>query len=123
MSTIMHVGIENPKNLRKEILSSAVDTVQALKEFEIHKKVNKEKGIYRKHFIQIIKELSLSIHELQEMMPIIHVAQPHEQEPEKVVPAPKVQKPVIKKPVRKKNKELDKLESDISNLKDKIASL
>jgi len=122
MATIMHVGIDNPQEWRKEILNTGVDAIQTLKAFEIHKKYNQEKSVYRKHFAQIIKELSTSIQEFRDMLPHIHT--PHMPHEKPSGPKVKIKATVkIKKaPVRKKT-HLDKLEDDISSLKDKIANL
>lgn len=121
MTDIMHVGIEEPVKWRKEILGTAVDTIQALKEFELHRKVNKEKDVYRKHFVQVIKELSQAIQEFKGAMPLIHIPHmPEEGKKEEVKP----EKIEIKKPVIKRKKtHIDKLEDDISYLREKIARL
>lgn len=121
-NSVMHVGIENPAQNRKEILSIAIDTIQTLKEFELHKKINKEKVVYRSHFIQVVKDLSKSIQEFKDMLPAVHEHHPKKEE---VVKKPE-EKPkiVVKKPhIRRSKTELDKLEDDISSLRSKIADL
>ena len=120
---MMHVGIEEPVQRRKEVLKIAIDAIQILKDFEIEKKYNKEKSVYRKHFIQIVKELSNTIREFREMMPAVHVHPPKEEEKEEEKPKAKPIV-VVKKPVKKRAKtHLDKLEDDISSLREKIAGL
>lgn len=117
---VMHVGLEEPAQMRKEILSIAVDSIQALKDFESHKKVNSEKGIYRKHFIRIVEDLSKSIHELKEMLPAVHIAPPMAED----VKEAEVKLIIIKKPVIKKPKtHIEELENDINALREKIARL
>lgn len=114
---VMHVGIEEPIQKRKDVLSIAIDVIQSLKEFEIHKKVNKEKAVYRRNFIQTIKELSRDIQEFKEKIPTMHV-----KEEEKEVKKEKIT--AIKIPITKRTKtHLTKLEDDITSLRDKIASL
>ena len=120
-NSVMHVGIEEPVQKRKEVLNIAIDAIQTLKEFEIHKKINREKAVYRRHFIQIVKELSASIQEFKEKIPVMHI---HEEKKEEEKPKEKAKVKIIKKPVIKRSKtHLDKLEDDISSLRDKIASL
>jgi len=119
---VMHVGIEEPVQRRKEVLNIAIDAIQTLKDFEIEKKYSKEKSVYRKHFIQIVKELSNTIGEFREMMPAVHVHHPKEEAKEEEMP--KAKPIVVKKPVKKRAKtHLDKLEDDISSLREKIAGL
>lgn len=122
MSDIMHVGIEDPVQKRKELLSTAVDTIQALKDFEICKKYSKEKDVYRKHFVQVVKELSIAIHEFKEKIPVMHAPHPEKKEAAKPMEKPTIA--IIKKPVIRRSKtHLDKLEDDIASLRDKIANL
>lgn len=122
MTEVMHVGIEEPVKWRKEILSTAVDTIQALKGFELHRNVNREKDVYRKHFIQNIKELSQAIQEFKDAMPMIHV--PHVPEEGKKEEANLEKVEIKKAPVIKRKKtHIDMLEDDISYLREKIARL
>lgn len=118
---VMHVGIEEPVQKRKEVLNVAIDAIQALKGFEMHKRVNKEKDVYRKHFIQVIKELSIVIQEFKGHMPPLYV---HKEEEEAEKPEEKAKPIIIKKPVQKKPKtHFDELEDDIRVLKEKISRL
>lgn len=121
---VMHVGIEQPVERRKEILSIAIDAIQALKDFEMSRKISKEKDVYRKHFIQVVKELNDNIQEFKEGMPAVHVQHPKE-ETEEVTVKPKKEeaKPAVaKKPVKKKT-HLDELEDDMARLREKISRL
>lgn len=121
-NTVMHVGIEEPVQKRKELLNIAVDTIQTLKDFEVHKKISRENAVYRKHFIQAIKEINQAIHDFKERIPAMHI--PHPKEEKKEGPKEKAPKiAIIKKPVKRSQTHLDKLEDDISSLKDKIANL
>lgn len=117
----MHIGIEEPVRQRKDVLNIAIDVIQALKTFEIHRKANREKAIYRKHFARIVKELNLTIHEFKETIPEAHIP-PQKKEEEEIVPSEKPEIKIIRRPIRKKS-ELDKLEDDVSALKAKISSL
>ncbi|MBU4501772.1 MAG: hypothetical protein KKA79_04215, partial [Nanoarchaeota archaeon] len=99
-----------------------IDTVQALKDFEIYKKVNEEKAVYRKQFIEVIKELNTTITDFRALLP--HVHSPNiEKEPE-YAPEPKAKVTMKKKPIKLKSRtNLDKLEDEAVSLRDKIAGL
>lgn len=118
---VMHVGIEEPVQRRKEILKIGIYAIQALKDFEIQRKYNKEKTVYRKHFTQVIKDLSNAIEEFKESMPRLHVHHPKEEKEEKI--KSKIESVIIKKHGRRAKTHLDKLEDDIADLRGKIASL
>lgn len=123
MSEVMHVGVEQPVERRREILNIAIDTIQALKEFEMSRKISKEKDIYRKEFIRIIKELNDGIQQFKDSIPTVHIVHPHEEGKEEVKPGKKEEfRPIVKKPIKKKT-HLDELEDDIARLREKISKL
>ena len=123
MNEVMHVGIEQPAERRKEILNIAIDAIQALKEFELSRKISKEKDIYRKEFIRTVTELNDTIQQFKDGMPAVHVIHPHEEEKEEANPEKKEEfRPIVKKPVKKKT-HLDELEDDISRLRERISRL
>lgn len=119
-NSVMHVGIENPVERRKEVLSIAIDTIQALKSYELHKKTLREKNLYRRRFAQLMKEIKTLLEEFKGNLPEVHV--PHRKKEEKaekpkgVKKIPEVFMPRPKSPI-------SKLESDIDNLRRKIAEL
>jgi len=118
-SEIMHVGIENPSDKRRKLLNIAVDNIQALKAFEAHKELLKEKDAYRQSFIKIIQELSKSIKEFKETMPAVHVPEMMREERKEI----RIEPIEIKKPVSRKKTRLEELEDDINRLKNKISTL
>jgi hypothetical protein len=124
-SEIMHIGIEHPAQRRKEILNIAIDAIQALKDFEMSRKVSKEKDVYRKQFIQVVKELNDNIQVFKEGMPVLHMFHPHEEEKEEVGPEKLEEpKPIVKKPAKKKTQtHLDALEYDIARIREKISRI
>ncbi len=119
MSEVMHVGIEQPVERRKEVLSIAIDAIQALKDFEMSRKISKEKDVYRKHFIQVVEELNDRIQEFKDSMPAVHVQHPKEEVKKEEARSIIIEKP---KPFKKKT-HLDELEDDIAMLREKIARL
>ncbi|MDP2906935.1 MAG: hypothetical protein Q8O03_03255 [Nanoarchaeota archaeon] len=123
MNEVMHVGIEQPAERRKEILNIAVDAIQSLKDFEMSRKIRKEKDIYRKEFIRIVTELNDTIQQFKDDMPAVHVTHPHEEEKKEVKLEKKEEfRPIVKKPVKKKT-HMDELEDDIARLRERISRL
>jgi len=123
---IIHVGIKEPKQHRKEILSLTVDIIQLLKKYEKYKKIEKEKNLYRIHLTKNIKQLTTTLTKFQTMIPQVHMREKRKEkkeypqtQPQKII---KQKKEIIKKPVIK-NKELEKLETDIASIRSKINKL
>lgn len=124
MNEIMHVGIERPVERRKEILNIAIDIIQVLKEFEISRRIRREKDVYRKEFVKIIGELNNHVQKLKDTMPAMHIPYPHEGGREEVeLERIKEVKPVVKKSFAKRKTHMDELEDDIIRLREKIARL
>ena len=124
MSEIMHVGIEDPVQKRKELLGLAIGTVQTLKDFEIHKKINKEKDVYKKQFVEVVKDLSKSIAEFKDMLPQVHIPQVPKPAEKPKGTAPKVKIIEKKKPAKPiVRTDLDKLNDEAAALRAQIASL
>jgi len=124
----MHVGIQDSKKWKKEILKLGINTIQILKSVELHKKFIKEKDVHRKKFIQLIEELSQDIQEFKKMLPSVkpNITKPKkEAKPEKEEIEQKAEIMIIKKPKKrtKKKTEVEKLENDIASLRDKIAKI
>lgn len=116
---VMHVGIENPVERRKEVLSVGIDTIQALKNFEMHKKTQKEKNMHKRNFAQLIKEIKTLLEEFRMSLPEVH-APPHKKvEKQAGQPKKEVPKPVI----TIQRTQMAKLEDDIGALRRKIAEL
>jgi len=123
---IIYVGINEPKQYRKEILTSAVDIIQLLKNHERYKKIEKEKNIYRNQLVKNINQLRTLFKGFDNMIPKTHLPEL----PKKKAAYPKIKvekgtkqiKRIVKKPVIK-DKEIEKLELDIASLKSKINRL
>lgn len=117
----MHVNIENPVEQRREVLSSVIDSIQMLKNYERYKQMQQEKDIYRKEFRNVIKELNIIMKELQDKLPII------EEEIKQKVAVKKVQhkqpKVVEEAPKHIVVKKVDKFEEEMKLLREKIKKL
>jgi len=122
MNEVMHVGIESPVERRKEILNIAIDAIQALKDFEMSKRILKEKSIYRKEFIKIITDLNEGIQHFKNNLPAMHATPAHEEKRKDVkVEKKEDMRRIVKKPFKRTH--MDHLEDDIALLREKIARL
>lgn len=119
---IMHVNIENPVEQRREVLSSVIDSIQMLKNYERYKQMQQEKDIYRKEFRNIIKELNIIMKELQDKLPVIEEEIKHKVAVKKTVPQ-KQQKVVEEAPKHIVVKKVDKFEEEMKLLREKIKKL
>lgn len=120
---VMHVGLERPIEKRRDILSSAVGTIEILKRYEDFKKRKKEKEEFKRELKLLAKEIKTLYSEVEELMPQVELpreALPKKGEPVRVKVVKK--KSVIFKPV-KKEEHFTKLDNDLQALKEKIARL
>ncbi len=124
MSSVMHIGISNPEEKRKQILECAVDALQTLKDYEEYKKTRKEILIYRKNFVKVFKELAKEVKGFKELLPVLHEPKKKKETHSSSEEPKEIQekaKRIIK--TRKGKTNLDKLEQEIQDLRNKIASL
>lgn len=122
---IMHVAIEQPVEKRREVLSSAIDTIQMMKNYERLKQMQKEKDVYRKEFKNIIKEVSILVKELKEKLPKVEEKiQQIKKGPEQKAIAPAPKKPKEEKKVIEVHRRPDdKFEAEMKLLREKITKL
>ena len=127
-SQIMHVGIEEPSEKRKEILNCAIDTLEILKRHERFKKFRKEKDSAKNELKITIKDAKVLFKEIEELLPNVELPKEDRAEREKpmaVVPRtrPKIEHVTMKRPELKKDTIRDKIERDIQELRDKVSRL
>ena len=135
----IHVLIEAPKVLRKDVLSLAIETIQLLKHYERVKFLRQQKiilllrlkremdGIKRLVHEMDVSDFPLTLEEVRNH-PRFKV---HEKVVEEPVPEEHHTVPrrvehhnvVHPKPIEKKHEERDKLEDDLEALQRKLASL
>ncbi len=105
----MHIGINEPVKCRKKILSSTIDTIKVLKQYEKYKQIKKEKELYQKQFEKNLGEIK----EITKKLAIL--------------PNVKIESPIKKegkpKQIIKEKKKTSKLDKDLDALRDKIQSL
>lgn len=120
-SSIIHVGIEYPNEKRKNLLKSAIHTVELLKRYEKFKKLKQEKEMHFKEVRKTKKEIKVLFGQMKELMPVIEI--PKEEVKKETIPIIPKPKTVTKKPSIKISKQTEKLERDLQALKDRIARL
>lgn len=115
----MYLGIEEPNRKRKQLLNSAVSSIEILRGYERFRKFRRETGIQKNELRNLMKEIRLLFNELYELMPAVELPKVEEK---KELPKPKVVKPAVKHVVKKQH-HMTKLEMDLQSLKDKIAKI
>jgi len=124
----MHVALEEPNEKRRDVLNSAIETIELLKRYEKFKKIKKEKDIRRRELGIIMKEMKTLFSEITEMLPVVETpTEAPRREPIKAAPMkkpePVKEKIEFRRPIEKKDPHMEKLEKDLQALKDKIARI
>lgn len=112
----MHVGITQPTFYRKEILNSALDIIQVLKNFEKIKLIRKEKEVCKREFKRVIKELNVLLERAKTELPTIRIKEKPVERIEKKEKVIEMEKPSV-------SPEMRKLETDLSKIQEKLARL
>ena len=119
--SIMHTCIQEPKYTRKEMLTLVINIIQILKKYEKLKLIRKEKDIYSKNFLGVIKELNDLNLQLHESLPKIHEERPEIKKPSGSVISSKNERKIVpEKPI---TPEYGKLEEDIARLREKLSGI
>ena len=114
MKNIMHVSILDSSNSRKNVLTSAVSAIQCLKDFERVIVIRKQKRIYKNELMNNLNK----INQLFAGLNIPKVDYEDKQIIKKLKDLPK-EKGALKPKVSK----VHRLEDDLRDLKQKIATL
>lgn len=119
-NTSVHVQIDDPIDLRKEILNCAIKFNQLLRDHENNRILRAKKEHYKNQVHRLLKQIKIEIKDLTEILPNVDIKLPKQQ----VLDLPKIihgpTTPVIKE---KPPEILDKFEREISEIKDKIRNL
>lgn len=113
----MHVMVSRPNESRKGLLQSSIDIVRFLKGTEKLKLIRREKILYQNYFKKESKELNILMKNLFDILPEVKL----EEREKRMDRLEKKEKQIVEKPA--KNSELERLETDIRKLQDKINSL
>lgn len=125
-SSIIHVELEEPVELRKGILKTAIDITEVQKSQQDFKRITKEKEHYKKELRKVFNFLKSEIEKLEEILPKPKLEEP---KPEKKEEEEKPKHIITKKDIEKaekrilKEKKVDKLSSDLEDLSRKLRNL
>jgi len=118
-SNIMHVMVENPVTLRKEILKSAIDSTKLLKHYEDTRYTRAKKVAAMNDFKENLDKLKELLNNLQSTLPIIEEKEEAGEEEVKTV-KPKVikgeMKPMKAKPKSRLDIELEEIEEKLRRI-------
>lgn len=111
----LHVRIDEPIKIRRNILESAIEAAEALKIYERFKAIRKEKVRQEKELKGIIKELAVAMDNLEKSLP----SAPHEEKPKMYSIKPEVKE----KPIKPRLEQKTKLEIDLDEIKEKLSRI
>lgn len=110
---MIHTRLDTPLNLRKDLLEAAIDTAESLKNYDKLKDLEERRKIFSSKTFSLVKEFSQDIEELENFLPPL---QRQQEEVKEELP-----KRVPTNPYRLTQKK--KLESDIEEIRNRLASL
>ena len=120
----MYVGLQSPQELRRSILLGTKQAIIFLKKYENLREITIEKDAAFVKLLTIMKQLNTAVGRLKTFFPRSKI---HELEPpkQKVAAKHSDEKPVQgeHQHLKKTNKDLYKLESDLSQIEAKLAGL
>lgn len=126
---IFYIGIEDPRDLRREVLGSAKSLVLTLRKFEQIRENRKQKVEYLSQLKALIKEINVLVTKLKGYMPetkLRHLPIPKKKDDEEPV---KEQQPAPQPEPKKHHKrssqesELEKLERELRMIEGKIETI
>lgn len=130
---IYYIGIEDPKDLRREVLSSAKSLVLTLRKFEQIRENRKQKVEYFSQLKALIKEINVLVSKLKGYMPetkLRHLPVPKKEEEaekqpkqEESQPAPQPEPPKKQQKKAPQESELDKLERELRMIEGKLEKI
>jgi hypothetical protein len=117
-SNDIYVGMDNPVEIRKNILESSRDMIHALQSYEKLKLIRAEKDRNMQMLNAMLKEIRMIIADLQDEMPRTRIAPQHVE-----APALQDEKPKKIRKIPKTPSELEKLESALDDIENKLSKL
>lgn len=119
---VMHVELEEPVDLRKDILKTAIDITKVQKTFQDLKKKKLEKEHYKKELKKIFNLLKSEIVKLEELLPEIKIEKTKSEKPKEEKMKVITKKDLSKEKIIKIQK-TDKFSSEIEELNKKLRNL
>lgn len=118
----VHIQIEDPLALRKQILNTAINTAEILKHNEAIKEIHHRKRQYQKRLKDVFSEIEELKNNLERDLPKIR--EEKEQPPPEYKPQPVTAKREIKAKVKKqRTPHKAPLDREIDNIRRKLESL
>lgn len=133
----LHMRMDNPVNIRKLVLESAIDATRLQQHLKNLKKIRRQKLEQQKMFKQVIMEIKElfkniefeSLPELPHNIPFMHNQQHHPAHPHQIHKKPVIQQPVQQPKTQQlpqqviKQKPKDPFEHELDELNRKLDSL
>ena len=122
--TVVHVQIENPINLRKEILNTAINSAEIIKHYEVLKEVKNRKKQYQKRLVEVLDEIEDLRKKLEDHLPVVKYEEHKTKYPKPMKSSPKREPKPRVKPV-KKQRDLHRspMDKEIDDMRRKLESL
>jgi len=125
----LHVRLLEPRLARKKLLATAIESIELLKRFDNYKELQKQKGIVRSEMVSVLKEIKSLVRQLKSSeLPRL----PEEKREERIKksikeeqePAPEeTEVEEVKAPKEKVMPKLGGIESELEDLKRKLAEI
>ncbi len=116
----MHTVIEDPLQLRKQLLESALCSAEALKNVEMMKTMSDDMIVFRKQLKMMAKTLRASVGKFQQCLPDLPPEFKEQQREEQ--PVVEGREPVQERPMLLLDDQ-DTFKKDLESLRDRIRSL
>ncbi|MGM5487384.1 MAG: hypothetical protein ACQESG_00380 [Nanobdellota archaeon] len=124
---IYYIGIEDPKDLQREVLSAAKGTIVTLKNYEKLKQGRKEKVELFSKLKQDVQQINHLLGKLNTLMPETKIRHLSQKEPKKQAPKEekkeKKEKPKETKKKKPMPSELEKLENELQMIESKLTGI
>lgn len=118
----LYVGIINPVDARRNLLETSKGVIKVLQSYERLRNVRSEKAEQVNRFSSLITEISALIEELKKELPEYNPEDLPKQKPAKIPREHREDE--LRQPKKPKAKtELDKLESELSMIEEKLKKL
>lgn len=111
--SVFYVGVEDPVELRRDILHSSKSLIDGLRRYETYKQIREEKLSATIELKRVFDELLVLNRKLRSKLPKIPSEKPQ--------PVEKVMKKAVKKPVKRDH--MDLLEEELANIEKRLESL
>ncbi len=118
----LHVMIEDPINLRKSVLSSALDVTKLLKTYTELKEIRKSKAMLTETFISLHTDIKKIVRDFEKELPKLSIPELNKENNEKVETIEHVEsKPAVTQKIG--SSEIDSLKAELEEIEKKLGNL